>query len=435
MLVYSAKFSNRLRYAISLVLGDTMGAKYDLCNNIAEFSAYKGPKLSYGEEPICDEVFIYQHPLLLQRNIQKQDVNIFHWRGLPAFFATSPRFEIPFDLLAASFYLATRYEEYLPFEADEHGRFQAKDSIACKNNFIEKPIINNWVEHLKKILLAKYPELSFKKRSYQYISTFDIDVAYAYQERGAFRTLAGIIQNLLSGNLPQIKEKFNVLFNRLHDPYNTFDLQCAIQDKYNLEQIYFCLVGDYAPFDKNISLENSRKLQALFKTLADSAQIGLHPSYLSNFKTKNLKIEQERLSKLLKLNITKSRQHYLKLSFPETYRRLLDVGISEEYSMGYADEIGFRASLCTPFCFYDLPLEQSTNLKIFPFAVMDGTLKDYMQLKPSAAIEKIKNLVDEVRKVKGTFISVWHNQSLDESSTWQGWLRVYTEMVEYASKN
>lgn len=99
--------------------------------------------------------------------------------------------------------------------------------------------------------------------------------------------------------------------------------------------------------------------------------------------------------------------------------------------MGFASHAGFRAGTCTPFMFYDLTLESETRLKVFPMIIMDGTLKDYMKLKPSEALEKIRSLIDTVKAVEGTFISLWHNDALTDSGPWEGWQDVYCGLIEY----
>src|SRR5205814_2896242 len=114
--------------------------------------------------------------------------------------------------------------------------------------------------------------------------------------------------------------------------------------------------------DKNTPVE-SKKLQSLIKNLGDYAEVGIHPSYGSNSKEGQLKKEIDRLSKILHKDVHKGRQHFLKLSLPETYRNLIELDITEDYTMGYAFQPGFRASICMPFNFYDLDNEIETKLK------------------------------------------------------------------------
>ena len=179
-------------------------------------------------------------------------------------------------------------------------------------------------------------------------------------------------------------------------------------------------------------LLKAEKFQSLIKMIGDYAEIGIHPSFGSNTNTEKLKKEVDRLSKILKREVTKSRQHFLRLIFPDTYRNLIDLDVTDDYTMGYASQIGFRASICTPFHFYDLDMEIETKLKVHPFMVMEATLKYYMKINPEDAISKIEPLIEQVKKVNGVFVSLWHNETLSNEKDWVGWRTVYEEMVKIA---
>jgi len=190
-------------------------------------------------------------------------------------------------------------------------------------------------------------------------------------------------------------------------------------------------VADYTSFDTNTSVSKS-KFRLLIKEMVDYARVGLHPSYYTMDNAELLKKEKERLELITHIPTIRSRQHYLRFSIPKTYQNLIDLEINEDYSMGYASHTGFRASTCTPFYFYDLDFEIQTPLKIFPFAVMDTTLNDYMKLTPKQSLGKIRDLKNEVKAVKGTFISLFHNESLSDYSRWRGWSRLYGFMIKTA---
>ncbi len=100
--------------------------------------------------------------------------------------------------------------------------------------------------------------------------------------------------------------------------------------------------------------------------------------------------------------------------------------------MGYASETGFRAGICDSFLFYDIDQDAVTPLRVHPFAVMDGTLQNYKNISADNAPAHLKQLIDEVKAVNGTFISLWHNQSLSNLDEWTGWRAVYEEMIELA---
>lgn len=432
LLVYTSRRTPRIAYIFNLLLRELCGVEYRITHNADEFATYNGPRLSYCDQQISNEIFFFSSRLLFEKGIEDQQINVFEWKELPVFFGTHPKYVMPFDPFAASFYLVSRYEEYLPHIKDEHMRFSPQQSLAYQKGFLQLPLVNIWAAELKKILALHYPQLTFREQHYRFLSTFDIDSAYAYLEKGIMRQLGAFTLDLFNLNFQKISERFRVLMRLEKDPYDTYDWQLAMVRKYKMKQLYFFLVGDYGEFDKNISLESSRRMQSLIKSLADYADIGIHPSYASNGNRKQVKKEIRRLNKVLKREVTRSRQHFLKVTFPDTYRNLIELDIEEDYSMGYASEIGFRASICTPFNFYDLDLDIETRLKLVPFMLMDGTMKDYMKLSPQEAIERACRLVDEVKKVNGKFVTLWHNQSVNNRDEWQGWRSVFETIVAYA---
>ena len=275
--------------------------------------------------------------------------------------------------------------------------------------------------------------MAFQERKYRFISTIDIDNAWAYLEKGFMRTAGAYARSVVSLDFEDFMQRTRTLAGTQKDPYDTYDLQFELQKKYKFKSIYFFLLGEYGLNDKNVPVD-SRKFRSLIKSIADYADTGIHPSYGSNNNPARLKKELNELNKILKREVTRSRQHFLVLKLPETYRRLIELDITDDYTMGYALQVGFRASICTPFYFYDLDNEQVTSLKIHPFAVMDATLKYYMKVQPTEAMNHILPLIEEVRKVNGDFISLWHNESLSESKIWSGWRTVYEQMVAAASQ-
>jgi hypothetical protein len=431
LLVYVPAFTPRLQYAFQLVLGDTAGIPYRLTSQRDEFLNYSGPRFSYSDMPLADELNIVPHKLLFEKGIRQQAVSVFQWQGIPAIFGTSSDHRWPFDVFAASFYLATRYEEYMPHVRDQYDRFEAESSLAFQKNFLTRPLVNIWVKQLKTLLRSLYPQWNITDRQYRFISTLDIDNAWAFRQKGIVRTAGAFARDLFNLDLTSVLYRLQVLSGLKQDPFDTYGLQIELQKKYKFPAIYFVLLGKYGENDKNISPSN-RAFRSLIKFLADYARVGIHPSYGSNRDPMQLKREIQTLSTMLKREVTCSRQHFLILRLPATYRQLISLDITDDYSMGYAHHTGFRASLCTPFYFYDLDQEQTTPLRIHPFAVMDATLKYYMKVMPENAMDYIKPLIDEVKAVGGDFISLWHNESLSEYKQWKGWSHVYIDLIEKA---
>lgn len=430
LLVFVKKTTSRLSYALNLVLRDVIQTEFTVTTSKESFEGYDGPKISYHPHSLDQEYFVQSHDLLFENGIIEQEMNSVDWEGVKAFFSCSKRANFPFDVFAASFFFAVRYEEYLPHKRDEHGRFEAEQSIATKESLLKKPVVNIWCEKFWESLVLTFPELKRDQRNFKFVTTVDIDNAFLYREKGFVRSVAGYFSDLLSFNFKKLIDRTSVLLGKSKDPYDTYDYQLKIIQREKANFIYFLLLGDYGTNDKNIPYSN-KKLQSLIRHLSDYAQVGIHPSYGARTSFSQLEKEVFRLKPILKKEITQSRQHFLQLQFPETYRNLIDIGITHDYTMGYASHSGFRSGLCTPSYFYDLDLEIETSLLVHPFAVMDSTLQYYMGLNPSQAIQHLKSMVDEVKKVNGVFISIWHNDSLNNMGVWKGWREVFEQLVRY----
>jgi hypothetical protein len=431
VLIYTHKITARSRYTFKLYFKDIIGINFELTTDLELFKSYNGIKINYSKHKIDNEIFFYATDLLFETGIIVQEPNFLFWNNSKVFYPTLKNSAFPFDPFSAGFFLASRYEEYLPHIKDEHGRFDASQSIAYLHGFLDRPVINEWAIEIKKLIENQYGKINVKERKYKFIPTIDIDNAWAYKHKGFIRVGSGIFADFINFNFKRFTERIKVLFRLISDPYDTYQYQINLIEKYQLNCIYFFLLGNYALYDKNVPHQN-KYMQSLIKLLDDYGEVGIHPSYASNEDEKKLKNEIARLGFILHQEIHLSRQHFLKMNLPETYQRLIDSDITDDYTMGYAQFVGFRASLATPFFFYDLDLEIETSLKLHPFALMDGTLKDYLKLEPSECMALIKPLIENVKKVNGEFITVWHNESFAENERWKGWRKVYEDIVESA---
>jgi hypothetical protein len=432
LLVYTEKITNRTKYIFSLYLGELLKIDYKLTSSKEDFNSFNGPKFSYTKKPLENELHFGSANLLFERGISSSDLLFIEYENNPAFFPVHHKESaLTFDPFAAGFYLVSRYEEYLPYRKDEYGRFSASESLAYQKNFLHKPLVNCWSIVIKKKLQERFPELNIPGTKYCFIPTIDIDSAWAYNQKGLLRTLGGFLSDFSNLQFSNMIRRTKVLTGIQKDPFDTFQLQFDLQKKYKIHPIYFILFAEYGFNDKNIPVEN-RAFHTLIKTFADYAEVGIHPSYNSNNSIKKLKEEIERLSKVLNKEVTKSRQHFLKLQLPYTYRNLINLDITDDYTMGFAAQPGFRASICSTFNFYDLDMDAETKLRVHPFILMDGTLRDYMNLEAEQAMQYISPLIQEVKAVGGTFISLWHNESLSNEDRWVGWNWIYEEMIQEA---
>jgi hypothetical protein len=431
MLIYLSEVTPRIQYVFETVFTDHLGIDFQLTTDKSEFDTCRQNKLNYSPGRISDEVFIKAHPLLFQKDILEFNVAITKKNDVTLLFPNDNACSLGFDIFSAIFYMITRYEEYMPFEADEHQRFTAVKSIAFKNNFLNLPVVEIWIEELKDLLKKEYTSINFKKHHFQSIATYDIDVAYAYKGRSFIRNLTAICKDLIQLKTKNISARFKTFLNKKNDPWNVYDFIQTTVTANNLKCIFFFLSGNYSKYDKNLHPE-SIEMKQLINKISSFSDIGIHPSYYSSSSEK-IKTEKKKLEKIIKKNITKSRQHFLKLTFPGTYNNLIEAGITEDYTMCFADKPGFRAGTCKPFYFYDLKQEKKTSLKIFPVTCMEGTFINYMRLSPDAALENMISLIKEVKKVNGIFISIWHNHTISETPEYSKWHGVHNLLIKKIS--
>lgn len=424
ILIFAPVLTSRLQYIFRFMLEDIAGADISFTSDKEEFIQYGGAKFSYNHSPVAKELFFVPSGLLTERGITEKQIISVTSGGTTGLFPVRATGALPFDAFSAAFYLVTRYEEYLPHKKDIHKRFEAAQSYLVKEELIEKPLVDQWAYLIRDLIAERFPEEKFRQRKFRFISTIDVDSAFAYKEKGLIRTAGAIARSVSKFDFKDIRTRSRVLSGLEKDPYDSFEKQAEIQKKYGFQVIYFILVADYGINNKNIS-HMSDRFRKLVKSLGDHSKIGIHPGYNSGMDLKLLRKEIERLESIVKREIHLSRQHFLRISFPLTYRNLIEAGIQNDYSMGYAARCGFRAGTCTPFRFYDLDFEAETQLVIHPFTYMEGTLVDYMKLRTKEAKKKIRELMAAVKEVNGTFISLWHNESLGGSGRWADWESLY----------
>lgn len=431
LLIYTESRSSRLRYALDFLFGTVLSRPYRLTADEAAFARSDLPRISYGRRRLAPRALHLPACGLLEADsITPQAVRVFEHDGLPAFFRCAPgeAADLPFDLFALAFYLLSRYEEYLPHRPDRHRRFPASESLAARSGFLQQPLVDLWAFRLGDLLQRRFPGWHYQTPLFRFLPTYDVDLAWAFRHRGWIRQAGGALRQLAGQNPRGLRLRLSVLSGRRPDPFFTFSFLDELHRKYELEARFFFLLADRGRYDLNPSPQEP-ELQALIRQISRRYRIGIHPSYRSNERPELLARELRRLEEITGLPVRDSRQHYLRLHLPHTYRRLLATGIRTDYSMGYADAAGFRAGTAHPFLWYDLRRDCATDLRIIPFQVMDGTLKNYLGLRPGQALEHLNPIVEATRKTGGIFCTLWHNSSFSSVGGWEGWKAVYEELV------
>jgi hypothetical protein len=424
VLVYSETISNRLAYIIQTLFK----GQANLTTDLVAFAAFDGLKINYSIHSIEHaQLHIYPHGLLEQQHIASQTIELIEWNGQPAFFATPG--DIPFDLFAAAFYLMTRYEEYLPHQTDHLGRYLPTQSLAYQAGFLQKPLVNFWIRLLTCIVPIDIPQSVSIQPSY------DIDIAYSYLHHPILKNTLGYFKDLLNQQFGKLTERLQVLGGIQADPYDVYNWLLLLHDSLQLKPIYFFLASaKNNQLHKQVQL-HAKGFQDLIKQHAQQYAIGLHPSATKTNVQAVWKIEQQTLEAILQSSVTKSRQHYIFLSFPETYSTLIEMGIQEDYSMGYPQINGFRASYTDVFNWFNLSTNTITQLKVYPFCYMDATAIFNEKLTVEAATKQLDDFFELYQLCGGKFIPIFHNNFLTDQPEFQPWRHMYADfLIKHCTK-
>ncbi|MBK9283789.1 MAG: polysaccharide deacetylase family protein [Sphingobacteriaceae bacterium] len=409
--VFVEQLSTRMKYIFDVLVQNEYGLSVLFITDEDEFKKVPGAKINFSKREIKDAIQIIPHSILSDFSIKDYPVEVYSHQSFQKIFFKTGKNEIPFDLFGASFWLLSRYEEYLPHKTDSFNRFHFKSSLAYQHNFLHLPLINIWMDKLNNLICEKYPDFKITPRTFNFISSFDVDNAFRYKNKGFIRTCAGYLLDVFHFNWKSIVDRSKVLLNKIPDPFNNFDFIIQANKQRNIQSIFFFLLGDYGINDKNISA-TKKKFQVLIKHIGDYSAIGIHPSYASGKNLKQLKIEVSRLANITHRQVFNSRQHFAVLKFPYTYNALLQAGITDDYSMGYTNMNGFRASYCYPYKWYNIEEESVSSLLIHSFVFSANTVDYLKNIHQHTFIEEIKGMVEETKKFGGELISVFHNDAL-----------------------
>lgn len=425
ILIFVDEVSKRLIYTLNIMF-KAREIDFAATNDLVRFKEHEGSKFVYSNREF-DEKYLTFHPadILFEEDIKPQNIDVLKWRGLEIFsFNGKP------DLLASVFYSLVMYDEYLSESFDEHDRFMSKNSTLAKFGMLDKLMIERWsscfIEFLEeKLNVTLHP----KELQFSVIPTFDIDNTYAYKLKEGWRKWMSIGKDFLFFNKKRLNERKSVLKNLKNDPYDTFKYIEEIS-KRGFDVKVFWLLGGYAKYDRNID-HNHPMHKRLIRNTSQFSTIGLHPSYKSEGVFTQIKEEKNRLENILNKPVENSRQHFLKMKLPHTFRSLIKCGFKNDYTLGFADTPGFRAGIARPFPWFDLKNNAETELILHPFTYMDGTLNEYQRLSISEAKNSIDKLANEVSNYGGNLIAIWHNETIGDYGKWKGWSEVLEHTLSF----
>jgi len=346
---------------------------------------------------------------------------------------------INFDLIASIFFMLTRYEEYISDSSrlDKNGRFPAVESVAYKEKFLSRPIVNEYIELLWEII--QYFDLGYNRKkiwgdnNFGVFLTHDVDVIQKYT---ALSNLFNpIYTNLKNRKFQRVTDNIKNFFlsssDYKRDPYWTFDYMINLEKKYNFKSTFFFLVHNRHKYDGDYNFDSKEIQKLIYKLIENDIEIGLHLSYDSFDKYDLMKNQIKYFKNCLSRSNLGVRQHYLRFDVKNTWEYQNKNNILYDTSLSYADRSGFRNGICHPFQVYSLTSEKKLDLWEIPLNVMEATLKrkNYMNLSINKAYEYTTTLIDSVKLYNGVFTFLWHNNNF--SGEWIEWNELYKKILKY----
>ena len=411
VLVLVDDISARIQYTFDFIF-KMRGVEYTLVESIDTFNDFQGAKLNYSKQKCSDGISFTPSGLLNETGIWNGNLDKVKIESVDCLSFNGNK-----DLVASVFYVLTRMEEYNCYSYDDHDRFPFSHSILKKYEWVEQAVCDRWASYIIVDLL----KVEVVKSKVEIIPTFDIDNTYAFKLKSGKRRALSKLKDVVKLDAKRITKRKSVE-NGEKDPYDTFDKIIEVGKQFSGVKVFW-LTASEGSKDRNVPIGNIQH-RKLINRVAQSVEVNIHPSYGSFLNASQVMSERDGLESITGSSIVRSRQHFLRFQLPKSYRDLIDVGIRNDYSMGFAENVGFRSGTARAHNWFDLERNEVTELTLHPFAYMDGTLLEYMSLTPEESKRRIQKLYAEIQNFGGDFIFLWHNETIGEYGKWKGWSQV-----------
>jgi hypothetical protein len=332
------------------------------------------------------------------------------------------------DILAATYFMLSRWEETAITERDSHMRFTAASSVACRQNFLDIPIVDVYALILRIWLQKLNLQWKPKKNSFNIFLSHDIDQIGLYRPLFPFG-IRRLLKDMVINTHQFLGDFQKMMTGEWVDPF-TDGVRClaqASEDNGIHSEFYLMATNNPNKFDEGYSINSKLAKQVISTIQKLGYEIGFHPSYHTLERPDLFQLEKVRLEKAIGVSIRGGRQHYLRAEFPKTWRMWEQAGLEFDHTMTFADQEGFRAGTCHPFQAFDYQNDREMNLTEIPLIIMDGTLRQYRNMSIKEARQRIMQLAKRCQAVEGIFSLLWHNKSL--SGEWQSWGEMYLALL------
>jgi hypothetical protein len=348
------------------------------------------------------------------------------------------------DVFGSAFFMLSRYEEAVQPQRDWADRFPSGASLAQGEGFLDRPLVDEYLEILWRELSRLWPSLVRRPSAYRLRLSHDLDWPYA-----TLGVPVGVTLRKLAGDL-LVRHSASLGLQRFRsmvagdggayalDPHNTFEFIMDTNEGAGHRGVFNFISGHTAPgnMDGVYSLDQPWIRHLLRRFRDRGHEVGLHPSFMTFRDGQALGSELANLHRAaeaegIRQEAWGGRQHYLRWEASTTWRLYEEAGLTYDSTLGYADRPGFRCGTCHPYRTYDLQERHPFRLVERPMVAMDGTFfwKEYLGLPMEKALGAIQPLVEQCRAYAGEFVLLWHNTHLLTPEE----KRLYQQIVHMAS--
>lgn len=179
------------------------------------------------------------------------------------------------------------------------------------------------------------------------------------------------------------------------------------------------------PLDPVYSLDHDRVDWLLTELEARGHQVGVHSSFGSWQNAVLLRAERDAVGKRTQRQPVRVRQHWLRFGTTTTWRAQSAAGFLIDYTLGFNDRPGFRASTALP-----LVLDNEGMVAI-PTVIMDSNLFSRKFRRPEQREATIDHFLDELEKFGGHVAINWHPHTMGDA---YGWADTYVSLLSKISR-
>lgn len=328
------------------------------------------------------------------------------------------------DILGSSFFMLTRYEEIVKTDRDQYDRFPIKAALAYQEGFLERPIVNEYLEILWVCLKILWPTTRRKERKFSVKITHDVDNPFQLKPLSFKKWIRNMAGDLVVRK--EHKLALSLLFNGClsamnlpcRDRFDTFVWLMDISESANTVSAFYFICG-HSESDPRYDV-NSEHISHLIEKIAHKGhEIGIHPSFETYLQPNKLYAEVNTLRSLLEEKRIEQiqiggRQHYLRWSASETWQHWENAELSYDSSLAFAEGPGFRCGTCYQYPVYSLMRRRKLNLKESPLILMEMSLlsKKYTSINNKEFLSVVKHLINTCKLFQGEFTYLWHNDQL-----------------------